>query len=127
MKHLIFIGLICTCGSLFAQERISVASDSLRLEWSSDGQDWHLQKIELANGAVIAGNAIPGVQSVLYTAGQPDMQPSETFRTNRNTPFPEKVFRYPARAWESNVSQVALNTAGECFSVDSYNWYPVLL
>lgn len=120
MKHLIFIGLICTCGSLFAQERISVASDSLRLEWSSDGQDWHLQKIELANGAVIAGNAIPGVQSVLYTAEQPDMQPSETFRTNRNIPFPEKVFRYPARAWESNVSQVALNTAGECFSVDSY-------
>jgi len=57
-------------------------------------------------------NECSGSQTIIFTEVKPGNSPKYSFLTNKGVEFPENKFRYPKQTWESNLTDVCLNTAG---------------
>lgn len=109
--------IILFCVSFFlpasAQRKFSIENNFIKITWVKSNSGWELKTTTLMlEKKRISDESGSTHQTVIYSENKPDMLPVESFKTNQETGFPEKVFKYPTQAWESNISEVSLNTAG---------------
>ncbi|WP_423735895.1 glycerophosphoryl diester phosphodiesterase [Chitinophaga caseinilytica] len=123
LKHtfLWLIGGLMTGGAL-AQERISLESGAVRMQWGAAQQGFELQNLSIKkNGKWQPVPHAGGEYTVLYAADKPSGSP-ETVLNAAGQPilFPESIYRYIIPLWKELTSPVQLNTAGE-----AWHFYPV--
>lgn len=112
-KPILILFFISAIFSLTAQKRISLENEYFKLTWSESSKGWLLKDITIKfEKKYLTGVNSDGKQTIIFSKTKPDMIPKETFLTNKGSIFPEKVFKYPKDAWESNISEVSLNTVG---------------
>jgi len=115
MHRKIFLTAFCIINSLsfFANRKITLENENIKILWVKQQSVWILQQTTIKTKTKKSSSfASTGTQTIIFSENKPDMLPAESFRTNQGTVFPEKAFKYPTQAWESNISEVSLNTAG---------------
>lgn len=113
-KTLLILFCISSIFFLKAEQTVSLSNNSLNLTWSKSSEGWLLKNISVKSGKknIVVSNS-SGQQTVIFSVVKPDMLPKEAFLTNKGSEFPEKVFKYPKEAWESNISEISLNSIGD--------------
>ena len=115
MHRKIFLIALCVFCSLSfsANRKITLENEKIRILWIKQQCGWALKQTTIKTGTKVNSTfASSGTQTIIFSENKPDMLPAESFITNQGTVFPEKVFKYPTQAWESNISEVSFNTAG---------------
>lgn len=112
-RSFFFLSCLFIFLSLPGKNRIVLQNEVFSLSWAKTGGEWTPEKIILKSpsGDIIRTTG-SGTQTILFSTEKPSSQPAEKFLTSQGTPFPEPVFIYPAKAWESNLTTVSLNTWG---------------
>jgi len=101
----------CIVNSLIAQDKVFIDNDLLNISWTETPKGWFIDKLTFKNNITLQPPT--SGQTIIFNKTKPnDKEPSEYFLTNVGEEFPEKVFRYPKEAWNSNTNKVSLNTAG---------------
>lgn len=109
--------VIIFCVSFFltasALKKLSIENDLVKITWTKSLKGWEIKNVTLnfdKKASIVSSGSAH--QTIIFSENKPDMLPVENFNTNQGTAFPEKVFKYPTQAWESNISEVSLNTTG---------------
>lgn len=109
--------VIIFCVSFFlpvsALKKLSIENDIINITWTKSLKGWEIRSVTFnfdKKASIVSSGSTH--QTIIFSENKPDMLPVENFKTNKGTAFPEKVFKYPTQAWESNISEVSLNTAG---------------
>ncbi len=112
-KSILVLFCISNIFFLKAERKVSLNNDSLSIEWIKLSKGWRLNNICIGSKKeFITDHNSFGQQTIIFSSVKPDILPKESFLTNKGAEFPEKVFKYPKDAWESNISEVSLNTVG---------------
>lgn len=99
--------------SASAQDKLSLENEFVHITWSKQQETWEIENIIIKSGKKqITENASSSNQTIIFSECKPDRVPADSFKTKQGTVFPEKIFKYPKREWESNISKVSLNTIG---------------
>lgn len=97
-----------------AAQKILLENNFIKIIWVKNTNGWFLKNTTIltADKKIKEQDCSTGQQTIIYSENKPDMLPVESFKTNRGTVFPEAIFKYPKHTWESNLSEVSLNTSG---------------
>ncbi|MDY3851362.1 MAG: glycoside hydrolase family 127 protein [Prevotella sp.] len=111
IKRYFLSTLVCFVSlSMMAFDRLAIRGLSYRTASST-------LSVQTSKGTVL----LPLGGQTLFVAGT-SFTPSiaDTFKTLRHTPFVEKVFIYPHKAWLDNISDVSLLSAGRRTAITHY-------
>jgi hypothetical protein len=95
------------------QHEITLGNDFFKIVWVKTSKMWVIKNtVVKCEEKEVVENDCNGSQTIIFTEVKPDNTLKESFMTNKGVEFPEKKFKYPKQAWESNLTDVCLNTTG---------------
>lgn len=90
---------------VYAQQKVSLESKALQLQWIKKDNGWYLQQV-VAGQIKLAHPA--GEYTLLYSKEKPDSTPAKIYNN-----FPDPQYKYIIPLWKEITQPVQMNTAGE--------------
>lgn len=99
-------------------QTVTLTDAAVTLGWEKQPQGWQLKQLEArASAGSVSFGQPSGAYTVLYAAEAPSTEPVDLKFAGFPNGFPEPEYRFMHQKWREAVSPVALNIAGEAFTV----------